>query len=441
MAIPPKEKRGNTFEVLIILAVLLATNIASQVYQLHITYNNGQSFDGVYYDTVAYQLSVGMQPSSDAPFVYRLGTPFLVSLFYKDHLLFGFKVINIIANVLGVILLMVWLRLYLNDWRIRTLLVVLFITQWHGPVRFTYYDPTYTDPWLFVFLLIGLIGMQKIKDRPGLIAVGLLGLVSFIGVIFREVVLIIPIALAFISNPLPLWQDKPIAEPLAQVKRIIKKVYYPFLFPFVLGIAALLLVKSIASQSNDYSFTKAALDWAYDKPALTYLHAYFITYGPLLLLAVYSWRRVYDFLCQNQFMLVFLLGFMLLGWIGGSDTERFLYWAMPVVYLLIGIAIQENKSLLNNPWLILVLAAATVCSQRLFWTVPDYPNAFVTPLPILSILSNKFQYLDLWSWFAQRSIQVISLAEYLALSAILLVWLRLRAGRIKVAGKRASDAN
>ena len=112
---------------------------------------------------------------------------------------------------------------------------------------------------------------------------------------------------------------------------------------------------------------------------------------------------------------------------------------MPVVYLLIGISIQENTALLKSPWLILLLVGTTICAQRLFWTVPDYPNPFITPVPILSILSNKFQYLDLWSWFAARTIQEISLAEYLILSAILLIWLRLRSNRNKPAG--AIDEN
>ena len=212
MVIFRKIKTGNTLEIVIVLLVLLVTAIASQEYQLHITYNNGQSFDGVFYYRVAYQFSEGMKASSEAPFVYRVGTPFLVAVFFKDNLLVGFKVINIIANVLAVTIFVFWLRLFLNDWRIRTLLVVLFITQWHGPVRFTYYDPTYTDPWLFVFLLTGLIAIQKIKSRPSLLAVGLLGLVSFIGVIFREVVLIIPMALAFIMNPIPLGQEMPFSS-------------------------------------------------------------------------------------------------------------------------------------------------------------------------------------------------------------------------------------
>ena len=78
-------------EIGIVFLIFLVTNIASQVYQPQITYNNGQSFDGVFYYRVAYQLSNGLKASSEAPFVYRIGTPFLVGLFFKNDLLAGLK--------------------------------------------------------------------------------------------------------------------------------------------------------------------------------------------------------------------------------------------------------------------------------------------------------------------------------------------------------------
>jgi hypothetical protein len=420
------QQRKGSLEFILVLVFFLVTNVASQVYQHPISYNNGQSFDGVFYYRVAYQFSKGLEVSSEGPFVYRLGTPFLVALFFKNDLLFGFKAVNIVANLLATLLLTLWLRLYLNDWRIRTLLVMLFITQWHGPIRFTYYDPTYTDPCLFVFLLIGLISIRRIKSNPTFLSIVYLGLISFVGVLFREIVLILPIALAFITNPLFRWNE--ISNPLIGQKliKLVKMPYSPFIFPLLMGIAGFLLTHRIASQYNDYSFLKTAFNWAYDKPFLTYLHAYFITFGPWIVLLVFSWRRSLQFLREHQYLLVFLVGMMVIGWVGGSDTERFLYWAMPVVYLLIGLFIQENKDRLNSPWLILILVVSTIFSQRFFWTVPDFPNNFPTPTPILSILSNRFQYLDLWSFFAERSIQAISFLQYLLLSAVLLLWMKLR---------------
>src|SRR5258706_10373148 len=204
-------RKGGLLEIAIILVVFLITNVASEIYQPHITLNRGQSFDGVFYFKVAYQMAQGSKIKTDGPFVYRIGTPFLVSVFFAHDLLFGFKAINIIANLVATLLLIFWLRLFLPDWRIRSLLVILFIVTWHGPVRFTIYDPTYTDPWLFVFLLIGMIVIEHVKRlvesnpapagrRPwSRLRVSLLvvcvGLISFVGAIFREVVLALPVAM------------------------------------------------------------------------------------------------------------------------------------------------------------------------------------------------------------------------------------------------------
>jgi len=419
-------KNKKTLELAIVLLVFLVVNLLSQVFQKHITLNDGRSWDGVFYYRVATQISNGHKISADAPFVYRIGTPFLVAEFFKGHILAGFKAVNIVANLIAVLLFVIWLRIYMDDWRIRVLLVTLFITQWHGPVRFTYFDPTYTDPWMYVFLLMGLIAIQRIKSKPGFLAVAGLGLITFVGVLFREILLILPLTLAFITNPLPAWNDIFVSFTWKKCIQLLKKPYYPFIFVFLFGIAGFFVVHYLASQTNDYSFTQTAMDWVSNKPIPTYVLAIFITYGPLIVLPIFSWRRSLHILWEHQDMLVFLLGMMLIGWIGGSDTERFLYWAMPVIYLLIGLFIQENKSLLKSPWLILVLGASTIFSQRLFWTVADYPNQFKTPIPVFSILSDRFQYLDLWSFFAQRTVQVVSLVEYFLFSGILIVWMKLR---------------
>ena len=121
MADPPPKK--GILEILIVLAVFLVTNLASQIFQPPITYNNGQSFDGVFYARMAYQISAGLPISTEAPFVYRIGTPFLVSIISKDHLVLGFKAANILANLLATLLFIFWLRFFLADWRIRALLV------------------------------------------------------------------------------------------------------------------------------------------------------------------------------------------------------------------------------------------------------------------------------------------------------------------------------
>jgi hypothetical protein len=429
-------QRKGWLDIAVVLSVFLVTCIASQILQPPITYNNGQSFDGVFYIRMAYQMSNSLPVSSEGPFVYRLGTPFLAGLFFPDHLLLGFRVVNVVANLISTLLFLFWLRFYLTDWRIRALLVTLYITAWHGVVRFTFYDPSYTDPWWFVFLLAGLIVMEQVRRlnaqlslpegqadpkarRVKVLLVAAMGAISFVGVIFREVALVLPLAFLFITNPFPQLTEGNQG----------KKWQTPFLLaliPLALSVAAAYLTHRLAAQYNDYSFIQTALDWAYTKPAPSYLHAFFITFGPLIVLPLCFWGQTRRFLAENQHLLVLLAVVLVLSWVGGSDTEKFLFWAMPVVYVLIGLGIQSKPGVFKSWPLALLLAASTVLSMRWFWVVPDYPNSFKTPFPVLSILSNHFQYLDLWSFFAERSVAIRSLVEYLALSAVLVVWIKRR---------------
>jgi hypothetical protein len=410
-------------ELIIIVMAFIATNIATANFQQPITENNGRGFDGVYYFEVAQQFSDGLVPRSDAPFVYRLGTPFLASLVFRENLFISFKVVNILANFLSALLLALWLRLYLHNFWIRIILVILFITQWHGPTRFVYFYPVNSDAWLFVFLLLGLLGIHKFSNRLNSTAVTLLGSVSLVGAIFREVTLVVPIALLFSSNPLPRmggdWRSC-----LDLLMPRINRRLFCSLVPLLFGLLGVFAVHVIASQTNHYSFIRTTINWAYNKPLLSYVHAYFVSYGPIIIIPIFYWRQTIDFLLDNQFMFVYLLCFMVLAWVGGSDTERLLFWGMPVVYLLIGMLIQEKMAILKYHGFVGCLLLSQFVSQRIFWNIPDYPNRYPTPIPILTVLSSRFQYFDLWSYHGSHMIQTVSLLQYIFLSAFLIVWLR-----------------
>lgn len=414
-------------ELVIILFIFVLINIISQTLQQPISLNNGQGWDGVIYFDVAEQFANHRLPNSQAPFVYRIGTPLLVSLLFKSDLLLGFKIVNIAGNLLTALLFVFWLRLYLNNLKTRVLLSTLFLVMWHGPVRFVYYYPAYSDPWVFVVLLTGLIGIQKTQTSPTILRICFIGLVTLVGVTFRKVVFIIPLAFLFSTNPFIPSGGISYALAKIQVNRVIKSVPLTYFLPLGLGILGILIVFLTASQNNSYSYIKTAVGWAYGKPLLTYLHAWFIAFGPIIVISIYNWRSVIRFLARNQFMLVYLLVFSVLAWIGGSDTERILFWGMPIVYLLIGKSIEDNAVILKSTPLLIILFVSQLFSERVLWTIPDYPNTFPTPLPILTILSNSFQYFDLYSFHGSLNIQVVSFFEYLLLGVLLLCWFNYRA--------------
>lgn len=412
------------WELVCIVLAFVATNAMSQVLQSPISINDGKGWDGVHYYAVAHHISNGSTPQAEAPYIYRVGTPLLAALTSPEQLMHGFKVVNVAANAVATILLYYWLRYFVRTPWVRTSLVILFVTQWHGPVRFVYYYPVLSDPWLHVFLLAGLLAAHQAIQRPTHNAIGLLTIASSIGAVFREVALITGIAF-FIQSSLRVdVKGRPSFLPVASWTDASRRCMT--LLPVLCGLVCLAAVHLSVRATNGYSFPAAAFDWAYRKSLLTYIHAVFITYGVLVILPLLCWKDSLAFLMTNSFMGLFLGVVMVLAWIGGSDTERILYWGMPVVYVLIGRAIERDRAAFRS-WFAPVIVVAQCISQRWFWTLPADPFRFATPsVVLLTIPSSRLQYLDLFSALGAHKIQAISLVEYLGVSAIIVLWLRRR---------------
>jgi hypothetical protein len=402
-------------EFVAVLAAFAAVNVLSALFQKPITWNNGQGWDGVEYYKVASEIADGQPLSAEGPYVYRVLVPFLAAHLNPEDLLAGFLTVGVISNLAATILLLVWLRRYLSDPRVRVLLVFLFIAQWHGPVRFIFFYRAYPDPLLFVALLSGLILIDLVGRRPMAAVIGL-SLAVALGVLVREAALVLAFSFLFVGNPLPLRSGDR------------GSWFRPhLLLPLAAGIASFATAHAIAVQTGDYSFLVGAYWWAYTKELPAYLQAWFVAFGPVLILALFDWRRVRQFLADHQALLVYLVAFAVLAWIGGSDTERYLYWSMPVVFVPLGMALEARWTELASPWLVSVLAIAQAISQRLFWLIPDYPGILQSRFPFLTPLGSHVPYLDLYSEHGERIVEALSLAEYSLLAIVLLVWLSRRA--------------
>jgi hypothetical protein len=427
MTIQPSAKSEGRVELILLLVAFVVANIASEFLQPPTVYNDGKGTDGVFSFKVAEQLSHGQRPTAEAPFVYRIGTPLLVSLFFRSNLLQGFKVVNIVANAVTTVLLILFLRLYLASWRLRLLLALLFITQWHAPIRLLYFCPVYTDPWLFPFLLAGLLAIERTQTGSGVGPVLFLALASFVGCLFRENTALVPIALLFASNPIQ-HRAKPVkCRATVDGSETVKRSSLTLALPLVCAVLGFGVARWVGVPTNDYSFARAAFDWAYNKVFLTYLHAWFIAFGPVLAIAIYNWRRNAAFLLNHQHLLVYLIIIVLLAWVGGSSTERYLYWAMPVLYVVVGKSIEHNLPLLRSPLLLAILITSQLVSQRVFWILPDLSTSSSSPLPLLTVPGNRFRLLDLFSCHANRHIQAVSLLQYVLLESVLVWWLHRRA--------------
>jgi hypothetical protein len=427
-------------EILICVASFALVTMLSDHFQGRITYQDGQGWDGAYYYKMAEQAANGEAIHAESPYVYRLGLPIVAAMLNKHDLLSGFKEANLAANVLLLALFMIWGRMLVSDWRIRCLLTLLFLTQWLGPFRFISFYPATVDNIQYVFLLLGLIGLHVARRREVLGTIGV-SLVVFIGVFFRETVALMGLAMLFVGNPLRFTGlTRNVAEGrLASIWRMPKALHF---VPLIAAVCALVCTHLVVQRIDDgYSFVRTVVHWVYDKPLLTYVYAVFIVFGPAIVLVLFNWRRSWAFLETNQAFLAFIAAACALAYVGGHDTERYLYMTLPVIYVMIGQAIADNRAVLRSRPLIVLLCATQLISQRIFWTIPDYPNDYRTPLPVLTVLSSKFQYLDLFSVHSARGIGAVAVAEYVLLTAVLLLWLNHRARRVPgLAGSPGSPA-
>lgn len=425
----PESVSKILLELLTVAMLFIVVNAASAAYQRPISpivyRQRSLGWDSFAYHRMTDQLSNGQRPQADAPFVYRLGTPWLAALVPGSDPVTGFRVVNLIANILAVILLGVLLRSYIGNWKIRTLLLALYIANWLAPTRFFYFMPVYTDPWDMVFVFAGFLVVSRVKDLSGRAL--LVAAITFVGVLFRENVLLLPVALILDWYVSSYWMRSTGTE-----SRRSSLLPPPILFlPLAAGLLSYAATHIVASPANDYSYAHAAAFWALQKPLLGYLLAWIITFGPILGLVVFDWRWALDFLKRHGFFFGYLLGVAVLAWIGGATTERFVLWATPVVFVLLGRAMERHGNLLRSSVLFLaILAVAQILAYRLFWVVPPWPSKAMSPVPVFELLTNHAQYEDLWSWSLSIRIRSAYVLEYAIFVLGMVAWLHHRARKL-----------
>jgi hypothetical protein len=137
-------------------------------------------------------------------------------------------------------------------------------------------------------------------------------------------------------------------------------------------------------------------------------------------------------------LLVMLLGFAVLGWIGGTDTERILFWSAPIVLVLIGTSL--SAAAWRAPYLVALFAVAQAFAMRLWWpTPPQIAVGERIDLVVLAPQGVALRYEDLLSWMMAPSVRAAVLAQYAVLAVALgvLVLLRTRP-RLGLATLRAA---
>src|SRR5207237_10790483 len=113
-----------------------------------------------------------------------------------------------------------------------------------------------------------------------------------------------------------------------------------------------------------------------------------------------------------------------------QDTERYLFWSMPVVYVLIGRALEDLLPIITAPWLALLVATQAL-AERVFWTIPQpgagdstaFFNHGTSALLLFTPLGDNVQYFDIFPAWMTQGYRLVLLGEYLVLGFVLLAWL------------------
>ncbi len=405
--------------------------------QHKVTLHEGKGWDGAFYYQMTEQIQHGAYPVTGVlPYIKRLGTPFLIAYYSKYtgiNILDSALHVNLTGAFITVILLLLWLRLFIKEFWVRGLLCFLFMMVWYVLVRFSFYSPMASDAWGAPWFVGGLLLLEAIRksyyNKSNSAFAGYVIIFSFvtaIGNMFRESNAVLCVLPFFILNPLKnlnITSDKLNLSHGVTLFRDKLKLYFnrqtsllfiPVIFIFFSNVLISRCISPI--DPGAYSYLLTAVSWLYTKSLAEYLLGIFIAYGPLILLVPYFYKQYKSLLWERQELLILVILSFLLGFIGGTDTERITFMTgFPVILVLMGISIRGIFNSSQRWWLYILFILQSI-SYRFFWNLPDYPVEKIhTPFPVFGFMSSHFQYMNLYSHFGDFKVQVILLLEYIIL--------------------------
>jgi hypothetical protein len=401
-----RDSARTTYWICGLLAAAVVT--LSALTQPSIAVHGGLGWDGAQYARLAGQCWSAPLTALE-PFVYRIGTPCLAALVPASPRA-ALGAVNMAASVLLLFLLAAWLRRFVAPSIVPWLLIVCAF-HWLGPLRYTWWYPAYIDP----LALCALVGALLLVERPIALSV-----ICAAGALVRETMIMVPLAIAAGRLISIAGRDGALGWRVVVGDERFKAA--------LAGAAAtgvaIAFAHSVVTPASDYWMLDSALHWAYTKSFPTYMLAWFIAFGPMLVLPVVSHKAAWRFLSDAPEYLVLLAAVAVLAWIGGTDTERFLWWAAPLVLAVVGIAAGAVDWRLSTAALGL-LAAGQAINGRWFLLTPTINDVSERAWPILTpFRAGGFE--QLLSQTPDRIASAAALIEYLFLAGLVAVLLRRR---------------
>jgi hypothetical protein len=413
-------------ELFVTVGLFVVVTLLSAKYQPMISRQEGRPWEAVHYYKIAEDLSKGRRPEGPGPWISRIGASFLASVLPGKDLMQNFLRVNIIANALAALLLLLWLRLFISSWKIRLLLMLLFLLPFNSPTRRVFYAPVSIDHWDKVFFLGGMIVIHKLQSSRAVCKILSMTLITGIGVMFRGITILVGLSLLFVHNPIGFDRE----TFTFRIKKWPPKIFY---LPLLAGVLGIVFCNEFTiSETSTYASMRMMGRVIYQMLLSTYVLGWFVAYGPILALVVYNWRSSLKFLMENQYQFIILLSVIIIAWLGGNSVNRYALWALPIMYVLIGRTIEEHSREMRTPVFICVLAISQVIAQRVFMIWPDFPSSAPERIPIFTPLGNNVRLFDVIGIEVSQS-NFIALSQYLLFSLAVVLYLYYRARKLRIA--------
>lgn len=399
--------------LIVLFSNLVILFIYSQ-FQESMEFNDGKGFDGQYYYEITEQIENIENINSKSPFQYRVGTSYLVAYLFDDIKL-GFIVVNIIFSIALSLLIYLLTNIFLNNF-LSIIISLIYQLHWLTGIRYILFDPIGTDYIaLFLIYLSLYIILIDFKYKYQLVLA-----ISTFGVFFREIAML-PIFALFLI-------DLNKGEFTVTWKKVDLKIFSRLIDLFIpFGFLAL-----ITFAINDFEFFKDsdnsstvnAVKWLYMKGIGQYVHSIFNVVGLFIVFPIAFKKQIKDLDSKYKVLFIFAVLILFLAIIGGSDTERFIAWGLPIYSIIIAKLIIDNKMYKSNTFYFIVVVS--ILTFRLFWLTPNKMYDGNNFLPVFTFIANDFNFADLFAMHGEKKFTSVALMQYLIVSAITLFFIKIR---------------
>jgi hypothetical protein len=335
-----------------------------------ITFSNGHPYDAQAYFQMANQVALGEPMSTVKPFVFRVALPYLAGKLYPHEILLGFKTLNLVFGVLTLGMLFSLLTAFMRNRLVILFVCLLWIINPHAPFRFVPFFPAFTDSPALFFIVAILFIQQKVESNS-LGKLVLLSLLTFVGVLFREIVLVATLSVVCAE----MVGSNGVRAAFRQLKISWRTIHG--LLPVAAGIIGILVTHRMVLGVGTYTFMATIfeiLNHHAKNPQIIVL-AFLMAYGPIVaLIWADSGKASISTLTRHPELIAYLVLMFILVLIGGYHTDRFWYWTFPAVLPLLGQSVERLIAV--NSWrqwvpLMMLCLVAQGLAFRVFGLIPD----------------------------------------------------------------------